>query len=78
MPTSIPAGRGAANKFPAETAILLVVPYLCKQGAYRGVESERHLQPDLTPEIFNKRYPGFQVLEQIVVNQKVVGSYYTR
>ena len=42
--------------------LLIAVPYLYEQGAYDGNEHEEHKQPDLTPEIFNERYPGFSLI----------------
>lgn len=41
---------------------LIVVPYMYAQGAYGGVESERHLQPDLTKERMVERYPQLSFL----------------
>ena len=42
--------------------ILVAVPYCLEQGPLNGNEAERHLQPDLTPETFDERYPGFEVI----------------
>jgi SAM-dependent methyltransferase len=42
--------------------VLIAVPYESKQGAWHGVESERHIQEDLTPELFDSRYPGFRTI----------------
>jgi hypothetical protein len=39
--------------------VLIAVPFESHQGAWHGVESERHIQEDLTPELFTQRYPGF-------------------
>lgn len=39
--------------------ILIAVPFEYKQGAIYGNPYEVHIQDDLTPELFNKRYPGF-------------------
>ena len=41
-------------------AIMIAVPYCFPQDAIYGNEAERHLQVDLTPEIFDERYPGFE------------------
>jgi len=38
---------------------LVLVPYSYEQEAINGNDHEEHLQPDLTEEIFHKRYPGF-------------------
>lgn len=40
--------------------MLIAVPFLYEQGAKNGNPYEIHIQPDLTPEIFNERYPGFK------------------
>lgn len=40
--------------------MLIAVPFLYEQGAKNGNPYEIHLQPDLTPEIFDERYPGFK------------------
>ena len=42
--------------------IVIVVPYQMKQGVYRGNGFERHLQDDLTEEVFLERYPQFKLL----------------
>ena len=39
--------------------MVIAVPWLYSQGAEYGNPYEVHLQPDLTLEIFNQRYPGF-------------------
>ena len=39
--------------------ILVAVPFLYVQGAIYNNEAERHLQDDLTHDVFNRRYPGF-------------------
>ena len=40
--------------------MLIAVPFLYEQGAKNGNPFEIHIQPDLTPEIFNERFPGFK------------------
>lgn len=40
--------------------MIVAVPFLYPQGAIYGNPYEVHQQPDLTPEIFNERYPGFE------------------
>lgn len=52
---------------------IVAVPYLYPQGALYGNEHERHLQPDLTPEIVLARYPYLVEL----FRTKTYG-YYTR
>lgn len=42
--------------------ILVAVPFLYPQGAIYGNPYEIHKQPDLTHDIFMKRYPGFEPL----------------
>lgn len=42
--------------------VLIAVPFEYHQGAAGGVEAERHLQDDLTPENFLQRYPDFEPL----------------
>lgn len=42
--------------------VLITVPYLYPHPAAYGNPWEEHLQPDLTEEIFNERYPGFKLL----------------
>lgn len=42
--------------------MIIGVPFQYHQGVLYGNEYERHIQDDLTPELFNKRYPGYDVL----------------
>lgn len=42
--------------------IIVAVPYRFKQSAMYGNEYERHIQDDLTHQIFMERYPGFEPL----------------
>lgn len=42
--------------------ILIGIPYQYEQDALYGNEAEKHLQPDLTHEIFKQRYPGYKLL----------------
>lgn len=51
---------GCAEKYADH--ILIGVPYLYEQDELYGNPNEKHLQPDLTPEIFNERYPGFKLI----------------
>lgn len=41
--------------------MIVVVPYLYYQDEMYGNKYEKHLQPELTPKLFDKRYPGFEV-----------------
>lgn len=42
--------------------MIIAVPFLYKQGAIYGNPYEVHVQDDLTPELFEERYPGYSVL----------------
>lgn len=42
--------------------LIIAVPFLYEQGAIYGNPYEVHIQDDLTPENFDERYPGFEVL----------------
>lgn len=42
--------------------IIIAVPYMLPQEAIYGNEAEIHLQPDITPDNFKKRYPGYDFL----------------
>lgn len=42
--------------------MIISVPFQWEQGVIRGNPWERHIQDDLTPELFDKRYPGFRIL----------------
>ena len=42
--------------------MIVAVPWLYKQGEIYGNPYERHIQDDLTPELFAERYPGLAVL----------------
>lgn len=48
--------------YPKCKELVIAVPFKYKQGAIHGNPFEVHLQPDLTPEIFDERYPGFKAL----------------
>jgi hypothetical protein len=41
---------------------LIAVPYQMEQGEHEGNMYETHLQPDLTPEIMEERYPELELL----------------
>lgn len=45
--------------------MIVAVPFLYEQGALNGNEYERHIQDDLTPELFKERYPGFETLVDV-------------
>ena len=42
--------------------LIIAVPYQYEQGAIYGNPYEVHIQDDLTPELFEERFPGFEVL----------------
>ena len=42
--------------------MIVAVPFLFEQGDKDGNPFEIHIQDDLTPENFEERYPGFEVL----------------
>lgn len=44
--------------------MLIAIPYGWKQGAIHGNPYEVHIQDDLTPALFNERYPGFTPIYQ--------------
>lgn len=48
--------------------ILIAVPFLYRQGPMYGNAHEAHIQEDLTPELFDKRYPGFQIINRPLPN----------
>ncbi len=45
--------------------MIVAVPYLYEQGEINGNPWERHVQDDLTEELFNERYPGFTSLYKV-------------
>jgi 2-polyprenyl-3-methyl-5-hydroxy-6-metoxy-1,4-benzoquinol methylase len=53
--------------------MLIAVPFKLEQDELYGNAYEKHLQPDLTDELFHKRYPGFKVL---FMNEKY--AYYIK
>ena len=42
--------------------MIVAVPYMYSQGEVDGNPWQAHIQSDLTPERFDKRYPGFEPL----------------
>ena len=42
--------------------IIIAVPYLYPQGEIYGNKYERHIQSELTEDIFQLRYPGYEIL----------------
>lgn len=41
---------------------IVAVPWELEQGPMYGNQWEEHIQDDLTPELFDERYPGFEPL----------------
>lgn len=50
--------------------IIIGVPFLYQQGELYGNQYEAHLQPDLTAELFDQRYPGFKTLVDAAQNYR--------
>jgi hypothetical protein len=48
--------------------MLIAVPFLFRQGPIYGNQWEAHLQEDLTPELFDRRYPGFDIVNRPLPN----------
>lgn len=46
--------------------MIIGVPFLYKQDEIYGNPYEKHIQDDLTPELFAKRYPQFELILQPV------------
>ena len=44
--------------------MIIAVPFMYKQDMVRGNKWERHIQDELTPELFDELYPGYEVLYQ--------------
>lgn len=47
------------------TDMIIAVPFLYPQGEIYGNKYERHIQDDLTPEVFEDRYGTYELLYQI-------------
>ncbi len=62
------AQRVLAYARPRCRDMIVAVPFLYPQDAFGGNPWEKHLQPDLTAEIFAARYPGFAVLYDTGLN----------
>ena len=54
--------------------MIVAVPYLYRQGPNYGNQWEIHVQEDLTPELFDARYPGFRIIHRPVPNY----AYYAK
>ena len=46
--------------YPRCKDMIIAVPYLWSQDEIYGNQWEKHIQNDLTDEVFNIRYPGFE------------------
>lgn len=54
----------------------VVVPFLYEQGIEDGNQYEIHLQPDLTPEVMEERYPELQLVKiEANIIAKAHGDY---
>ena len=53
---------------------IIGIPFQYKQDAIYGNEYERHIQDDLTPELFEERYPG----HQLIIRPRADYAYYHR
>lgn len=53
---------------PRCAEMIVAVPFLYRQGAQYGNQWETHIQEDLTPELFDKRYPGFEIIHRPAPN----------
>lgn len=51
--------------------LMVAIPYNLSQGPLDGNQYEEHIQDDLTPQIFNERYPDF-----ICVFRDLIYGYY--
>lgn len=54
--------------------MLIAVPFLYRQGPIYGNQYEAHVQEDLTPELFDHRYPGFRIIHRPLPNY----AYYVK
>lgn len=54
--------------YPRCRDMIIAVPFLYEQGEIYGNPYERHIQPELTFELFAKRYPDYEVLVHPVPN----------
>lgn len=54
--------------------MVISVPFLYRQGPMYGNQWEAHLQEDLTPELFDRRYPGFEIILRPLPNY----AYYAK
>ena len=53
---------------------IIGVPFEYEQDAIYGNKWEKHVQPDLTPEIFEERYPG----HELIIRPREDYAYYHR
>lgn len=47
--------------------MVIAVPFLYPQGELYGNKYERHIQDDLTPEVFEERYGAYELIYKTVV-----------
>ena len=58
------ARRVIEYAWPRCKNMVIAVPYQYRQGPKNGNPYEVHIQDDLTPELFNERFPGFVTIYQ--------------
>lgn len=74
---NIPDAQKVLTEALLHTRYLFVaVPYLCPQEPWEPNPYEEHLQPDLTPEIMQQRYPQLQLLLEIKKDDGFWYGYY--
>ena len=60
---SIPRAQAVLEYAKQHASTIIVgVPFLYHQGPLYGNDHERHIQDDLTADLFEQRYPGFDVI----------------
>ena len=59
-----PADAKECLEWAEDALIVISVPFEYKQGPLYGNPYEEHIQDDLTPDIFDERYPGYKVIHR--------------
>lgn len=54
--------------------MIIAVPFMLDQGVLDGNEYEVHVQNDLTPVEFDRRYPGYQMISRPIIGY----AYYAK
>lgn len=68
------AQKALEYAYPRCKELIVVVPFLYRQGAAYGNQNEIHIQEDLTPELFKERYHGFRMIYRPLPNY----AYYAK